>query len=179
LEDVRPEATNDTTYLLLRGKTNRAVVNIACYLQGREGLLPLPEGSGQLDNLLALTLQKNSVGTVVAQGLGLAVFDARFGPGAAMDSAATPMKTATCISRNCLPLEQVVSELQLTNQNQSLDQVLRRLNGFFQSKFTYSTWQPVDQVVNTNETPVTRFLLRDRSGHVNILRPRPFSCCAN
>jgi protein-glutamine gamma-glutamyltransferase len=162
-EDVRPE--NNTTYLLLRGKTNTATVNIACYLHGGQGLLPLPAGSGRLDNLLVMSLQKNSAGTVLAGGPGLAMFDARFGPGAAMDSSPNTNEDCSVYPKEIPALEQIISELQLTNQRQSLEQVLGTLNGFFQGKFSYSTWQETDRLTNTNETPVSRFLLRTRSGH--------------
>jgi hypothetical protein len=52
---------------LLPQKTNTASVNIACYLDGwsqelsaPEGLLPLPTGSGRLENLTAWSLQINN-----------------------------------------------------------------------------------------------------------------------
>lgn len=164
-EDVRPEITNDTTYVLVRAKTNTAVINIACYLPGRTGLLPLPSGSGQLENLLASAVKKNSLGTVVAEGLGLAMFDARFGLGATLDSPANTNEDCDVFIKEVPALQQVLSELQLTNRAQSLDQALFRVNAFFQSKFNYSTWQDSSILVNTNETPVSRFLLRTRSGH--------------
>src|SRR5262249_44123464 len=42
---------------------------------------------------------------------------------------------------------------------------LREVNSSFQSKFTYSTWQGFDRLGGTNDTPLSRFLLRSRSGH--------------
>src|SRR5262249_50687791 len=41
LENILPE-TNKESWLLVPGKTNSAAVNIASYLHGGEGLLPLP-----------------------------------------------------------------------------------------------------------------------------------------
>ena len=165
LDEVRPEPTNDTTYVLLRGKTNTDTVNIACYLQGRQGPLPLPAGSSQLDNLLALKLEKYSAGMVVATGPGLAIFDVRSGPGATIDSNPSTNEDCDVYLKEIPALEQVLSELQLTNQSQSLERILQKINGFFQSKFTYSTWQERDRFRKTEETPVGRFLLRTRSGH--------------
>src|SRR5437588_3134329 len=39
-EQINPEVPNGNTYVLQRGKTNSATVNIACYLDGGQGLLP-------------------------------------------------------------------------------------------------------------------------------------------
>ena len=162
-EDLRPETPNGTAYLLLPAKTNTAAVNIACYLHGGQGLLPLPTGSGRLDNLFVIGLQKNGVGTVIAQGPGLVIFDARYGPGATIDSIANTNEDCSVPSRESVALDRVVSELHLSGL--SLEEKLRAINGFFQGKFSYSTWQERDRRANTNETPVTRFLLRTRSGH--------------
>jgi hypothetical protein len=54
--------------VLLPRKTNTASVNIACYLDGGKALLPLPSGSGRLENLNAYVLHRNSEGAVLAEG---------------------------------------------------------------------------------------------------------------
>ena len=69
-EGVYP-APDHTTWVLLPGKTNSAAVNIACYLPGRSGLLPLPPGTGRLENLSAWVVQKSDLGAVLAEGPGL------------------------------------------------------------------------------------------------------------
>ena len=45
--------------------------------------------------------------------------------------------------------------------------MLHTLSAFFQDKdkFSYSTWQGLEKLASTNETPLSRFLLRTRSGH--------------
>src|ERR1019366_1473265 len=75
---VSPE--HDQTTWVLLPKTNTASVNIACYLDGRslktgnpQGLLPLPAGSGRLENLPAYLLQRNDEGAVLAEGPGLRI----------------------------------------------------------------------------------------------------------
>jgi len=78
--------TNDTTFLLVRSKTNTMAVNIATYLAGRYDLIPLPPACGRLENLLALKVEKNSAGAVRVQGPGLLIYDAGYGPGQTMDS---------------------------------------------------------------------------------------------
>ena len=62
------EETNQTTWILLPGKTNSLAVNLACYLHGGNALLPLPTGSGRLEHLSAFTLQKSRWGTSSRRG---------------------------------------------------------------------------------------------------------------
>jgi hypothetical protein len=161
--------TNQTTWILLPGKTNTASVNLACYLAGGEALLPLPTGSGRLDNLYAYVLQENSEGAVLAQGPGLVIFDARYGPGATIDS---PPDTSTnrldlTVPTNETPaLERVVSEMNLPGGDES--QTLRTVYEFFQNHFTYSVWQGPEKPGTTNPAdagPLARFLLTSHSGH--------------
>lgn len=161
-----PSETNQTTWVLLPGKTNMASVNLACYLDGGKALLPLPTGSGRLENLYAYILQGNSEGAVLAEGPGLLIFDAYYGPGATIDS---PPDTGTNrldlgVPTNEAPaLERVISEMKLSGKNEP--QTLRTVDEFFQHHFTYSVWLGPDNLATTNETPLARFLLNSRSGH--------------
>jgi transglutaminase-like putative cysteine protease len=166
---------HDQTTWLLSGKTNTASVNIACYLNGRslktgnpQALLPLPAGSGRLENLPAYVLQKNSEGAVLAEGPGLVIFDALYGPGATID-APPEMDSKTNdmdfrVPADEIPaLDSVISEIKISSTNE--DQKLLEVERFFSSKFTYSLWQGRDKLATTNETALTRFLLHSRSGH--------------
>ena len=161
-----PSETNQTTWVLLPGKTNRTAVNIACYLDRGKALLPLPTGSGRLENLYAYVLQGNSEGAVLAEGPGLVIFDACYGPGATIDS---PPDTGTNLLDLAVPtneapaLDRVISEMKLSGTDES--QTLRTVYEFFQNHFTYSVWLGPDKLATTNETPLARFLLTSRSGH--------------
>jgi hypothetical protein len=166
-ENLLPETNN--TFVLVPQKTNTAVVSLACYLYRGQGLLPLPRGSGRLENLPAYVLHKNSAGAVLAEGPGLVVFDARFGPGATIDSNPSTNEDSGdfAIPIDEIPaLDQVISELGLTRQV-SQQEALHSINGFFQARFNYSLWQERERghPGKTNGTPVNRFLLRTRSGH--------------
>lgn len=92
--EVITSEKDETSWQLALGKTNSARAHIACYLDGRAqsgnalGLLPLPTGSVRLEKLGAYILQKNNLGTVIAEGRGLEQFDALYGPGATIDSRA-------------------------------------------------------------------------------------------
>src|ERR1017187_4049936 len=159
------ETTNHTTWVLLPGNSNSAAVNLACYLPGKCALLPLPTGCGRLENLSAFLLYKNSLGAVLAEGPGLVVFDALYAPGSTIDSPGNTNEDLAVPPKEVPALEQVIAELQLQPQNRK--QALRALSGFFQDKdkFRYSTWQGLGKMTSTNETPLSRFLLRTRSGH--------------
>ncbi|HEV2693062.1 MAG TPA: transglutaminase domain-containing protein, partial [Verrucomicrobiae bacterium] len=175
-ELVQPEPDN-TSWVLVPGKTNGAVVNIACYLNGRsgdgdpEGVLPLPSGCSRLENLPSISsvisLQKNPNGTVLAAGVGLMTFDARFGPGATLDAPPdlnTTNKFDLRVPTNEMPaVDQVIAEMNLTTTNELAERLA--VSEFFLDKFKYSTWQGPDKRADTNGTPLTKFLLTSRSGH--------------
>jgi protein-glutamine gamma-glutamyltransferase len=159
------EETNHTTWPLLPGRTNDVAVSIACYLPGGNALLPLPTGVGRLENLSAFTVQKNSLGAVLAQGPGLVIFDALYGPGETIDSAGNANEDLHVPSRETNALNKVIAELQLEPRNRK--QAVHALTGLFQDpqKFRYRTWQGFGGGYGTNETPLSRFLLRTRAGH--------------
>jgi hypothetical protein len=159
------EETNHTTWVLLPGNTNSAAVNLACYLPGRSALLPLPTGCGRLENLSAFMLYKSSLGAVLAEGPGLVVFDALYGPGPTIDSPANTNEDLYVPPKEIPALQRVLAGLQLQPQNRK--QALRTLSAFFQDKdqFHYRPWQGLGILWNTNETLLSRFLLRTRAGH--------------
>ncbi len=93
--DITPAGTNGNTWPLGLNKTNASRIGIACYLtdynrttRNAKGLLPLPTGSARLENLPAYFMTKNGRGAVMAEGPGLVQFEAVYGPGATIDSAA-------------------------------------------------------------------------------------------
>jgi hypothetical protein len=162
------EETNRGTWILLRQKTNTTAVNLACYLPRAGGILPLPAGSGRLEHLFAYLLARNSAGAVLATGPGLVIFDARFGPGQTIDNPPDPRDDTDVTPKEADALNRVIDELGLSGQ--STQQAMRKINAFFQSKFSYRMWQDESGTVaragtNTNDTPLSRFLLETRGGH--------------
>jgi protein-glutamine gamma-glutamyltransferase len=168
--EVLPDANNGN-WDLLPEKTNALAVNIACYLDGRspdtgdpEGLLPLPTGSRRLENLPALILKKSKMGAVLATGQGsLMMFDARYGPGATIDSFPDTNWDYTVPTNETPALDRAISEMKISGTNDA--QKISAVRQFFSSKFIYSTWIGPDKRARTNETPLGRFLLDSRSGH--------------
>lgn len=174
-EGLQLESDN-TSLVLVPGKTNSSAVNIVCYLNGwshelaaAEGLLPLPSGAGRLENLPAnMVFRRNRNGAVLAAGSGLMIFDTRYGSGATMDAPpdfnSTNHFDLTVPSEETNALQRVISEMNLA---QGADEVqkFRTVGKFLFDKFTYSTWQGSDKKITTTNTPLTRFLLTSRSGH--------------
>jgi hypothetical protein len=175
-EELSRVSPKDDTWILVPGKTNQFAVSIATYLNGHargengdsvpEGLLPLPSGCGRLENLPAFNLKMNRSGVVMADGPGLVIFDARYGPGATFDSPPDPSTNQFDLSvpTNEVPaLDQVIAEINLTNAS-DLDKRLA-VETFFAQKFTYTTWQGPQKRRTPAASPLTRFLLASRSGH--------------
>jgi len=155
--------TNQTTWKLLRDKSNTtANVNIACYLPGGKALLPLPEGSATLENCQAYLLQKNTAGAVLAQGPGMLMFDALYGPGATIDSIPDKTEDIAVPPREVQGLERVISQLHLTSNDPNAIPAIR---AYFASNFTYSTWQEKQPRLVADETLLSRFLHTTRKGH--------------
>ena len=127
----------------------------------------MPTGRGRLENLPAYVLQKNSEGAVLAEGPGLLIFDAHYGPGVTIDDPPEIDSTTNLdilVPTNEMPaLDSVISEMNISSTNE--EQELLAVERFFSAKFTYSLWQGPDKLATTNETALTRFLLHSRSGH--------------
>jgi protein-glutamine gamma-glutamyltransferase len=169
--EILQAETNETTWILLPRKTNTSSVNIACYLNGwsreldtPDGLLPLPAGSGRLENLPVVQLKTSRNGAVLAAGLGMVIFDARYGPGATIDAPPASTNFDLDVPTDEVPaLDRVIAEMNIANATEA--QKFSAVRNFFASKFTYSTWQGPDKLAGTNETVLGRFLLNSRSGH--------------
>lgn len=153
----------ETTWLLRRGRAPESIVDIAGYLPGGRGLLALPNGVARLEQLPATSLKTNGLGAVrVEAGPGFYALECRFGPGAGIDSPPTtedlnvpePERAATVT---------VAAELKLSNQPPRA--VLERLARFFSEQFQYSLERGPRPERGTNDSPIARFLLRDRTGH--------------
>jgi hypothetical protein len=161
-DDLKSE-TNETTYVLVRGKTNTSSAQIACYLTGGKALLPLPSASGRLENLMAFSLKRNNFGALLDEGPGLVIFNALYGPGPVLDSAPETNDDLSIPRMERPVFDQIATDLHLDEQNPA--QRLKTISEFFARHFAYSTWQKLDSTADTNETALARFLLRTHKGH--------------
>jgi hypothetical protein len=155
----------ENTYVLVPAKTNLLTqVNIACYVD-RPGLLPLPEGVAKVENLPIYQMKKNSAGAVLVDGPGLVIFDACYGPGQTLDAPPDQAQDLARVknTREAEALDDVIEEFRL--QGDTREKTLQNVAAFFETHFTYSTWQDQPLPADKHETALSRFLLRTRKGH--------------
>jgi hypothetical protein len=162
-DDFEPVAHDTNVWKLVPGKPNMFRARISSYLEPSGDVLAIPEDCGQLEDLAAWTMTKNSAGTIKLEAPGLVIFDALYGPGPRVDS--KPDDQDHVIPDTEEPaLKQVAEQLNVAGQD--FDMKLRAVNAFFQSNFTYTTWlQSPRMRRNTNETAIARFLLNTKRGH--------------
>ena len=159
----------ETTWPLLPGRIATATNRIACYLDRRTrdgnpaGLLPLPRGSLRLEQLPVYVLQKNALGSVLAEGPGLVIFDAISGPGDTIDSPPDTNDIAILHGIEGDVLDAVIERLELGSKDTAGK--LEAIRNFFQDEFEYSTWQSSGRPFTTEDTPLTRFLMETKRGH--------------
>ncbi len=154
---------------------NKDTVNIACYLDGinrddkyPDGLLPLPTDCSRLENLRAYFVYQNTLGTVLAEGPRLMIFDARFGSGEIMDdqpeaNESMPDEDLYVPTNEVASLDKFVSLLKVSDKSD--DQKILALGTYFSDNFKYSLWQDTPPIPSTNTTALARFLFETRSGH--------------
>lgn len=153
-----------TTWKLLPQKEAKPAVTIAQFLRGGRGLLALPEGSAQLNDLPVVAVKTNHFGVVkVNGGPGLVLFEARYGEGLTVDTAPTG-DDVWSVEETEPSIERVARELGLRPEMDPKE-ALRLVAAFFTGQFQYSTYLTAAHASTTNETALSRFLLHTRSGH--------------
>ena len=160
------------------GAASRSAVTIACYLDGvaedkyADGILPLPPDCNRLENSRAYFVFRNNLGTVLAEGPRLMIFDAVYGSGMIMDALPNSAESRPnededlYVPTNEVPaIQRVVSSLNVAGEDQG--HILLAIGRYFANNFKYSLWQGPDteELSDTNSTALSRFLLETRSGH--------------
>lgn len=140
-------------------------INVATYIdtmQDPGDPVPLPLGFARFENLPNAQLKTNHLGTVVAQGSGLLMYDVLYGPGGSIDS--PPGDLDRRVEPNEFEaIRQLISEMDFKVKTES--QKLRTISAYFQDHFTYSLWQS-RRYGSPSNTPLTDFLAStNRSGH--------------
>ncbi len=159
------DLTNALHWPLLPGKKSRRAVNVACYLPGGGGVLPAPTGVSEIDRLPTELLERNSLGVLRTKGApGLALYDVHYDErGATIDG--PPQEADLVPFEDEEPgVQQVARELGL-EPGMPPREAMRRVAVHFQKHFNYSSWLTGSHVRRTNETALTRFLLKERAGH--------------
>ncbi|BAY29378.1 putative transglutaminase-like superfamily protein [Nostoc carneum NIES-2107] len=137
-----------------------STLTIAANLNRGKGLLRLPEGTFEINELPVSRMDKNKYGTVKVEGKNDAIaYRAMFNDRLSLDSAPTAddLQIATTEQET---IDQVISKLNITGK--SPRQILQLVDSFFIKNFRYSLKLTGK---NNQPTPLSAFLLETRAGH--------------
>ncbi len=155
---------NDVTrWKLLPDKSVTKMVTVSGYLPGGKGVIAVPHGVAQLEDLPAGELATNRLGALrVTDGPGFVRYRALYDDGTSID---TPPDGGDLV---VAPLEkpvieQVGKELKLSGLR--AEQALKTVEEFFANNFRYTTWLGEERRTRSAETALSRFLLKNRAGH--------------
>ena len=149
---------------VLAGREPSSAVTISMMLAQRMGIIPVPSGPCVLENLIAGSVQVNRCGSVrVRETLPLTRYTAKYCGVSTLDG--PPTKWDLAVPDVEAPaVAQIAGQIGLAGQPP--DEVMRRLDVFFHSQFTYRTHlQSAAAGTLGNPTALNQFLLRDRAGH--------------
>lgn len=139
-----------------RGST----ITVSATLHGGQGLLTLPNGTFQLDELPVSQMEKNKYGAVKVVGKVDAIaYQIQFNKNLSFDS--LPTEDDLQIPKQEKPaLDKIISQLDIKGKSQQ--EILNRVDRFFLKNFTYSL-----KLANkeNSSTPLSTFLLQTRAGH--------------
>jgi len=159
------------TWKLLENRNAWSSVHVSRLIPGGRGLLAVPNGTIQLDNLPVFLLRTNTLGVLqVQQGPGLVSYDAHFSRKSALDGPPTPEDTKLP-AREAPVIAQIANQLNLAALKERPRRAVEAVEKYFADNFAYSTYlEPPPQRRTrrgdrTNRTEVARFLLETRKGH--------------
>ncbi|MBO3461802.1 transglutaminase domain-containing protein [Aetokthonos hydrillicola Thurmond2011] len=156
---IQPES-NGTTWHLANKPAHSSTVSISTRLNNGKGLLKLADGTFQIDELPVNSMERNKYGTVKVEGNFDAIaYQIHFEPSLSLDK--PPTENDLQIPKQEKPaLNQVISQIDILGK--SPEQILPRVETFFQKNFSYSL-----KLAGKGEysTPISKFLLKTRSGH--------------
>ena len=158
-DPVQPES-DGATWRLRPGVAAEARLKFSAYLPRGRGILALPNGTTQLDELMVVSLARNRLGAVrVEEGLGLVTYTAHIPRRAAADVPPKPADLRVP-PREALAVERVAAELNLARRPPA--DVVKTLRAYFLGGFSYSRYLPG---MRPGRTALEDFLLTSRAGH--------------
>ena len=156
---VQPEV-NSINWHLADKSIQNSTITVSTYLNQDKQLLNLPDGTFQINQLPVEGMEQNQYGTVKVEGKsGISSYQVQFAQDLAMDSPPTE-DDLQIPDREKPALNKIVSQLDLTGK--SPQEILQRVESFFQQEFRYSLKLAKQ---GNNSTPLSAFLLDNRSGH--------------
>ena len=156
--------TNETTWRLLTETAARRSLRISRYLRKGTGLLATPNGTAQIDDLIAGGLERSRLGVLhVTAAPGLIRYRTQYDADATIDG--PPDREDLDIpAAEQSAIAQIAGELGLAT-NIADREKMRAVQVFFQSNFNYSTYLNTSHAATSNETALASFLLNNRAGH--------------
>jgi protein-glutamine gamma-glutamyltransferase len=154
-------SSSDKRQWILGSRTpNTTSVRISANLPQRKGILKLPVGTSEIDNLAVDSMQVNQYGTVAVQGKpGEMTYTVQFDPTQSLDRPPTPLDLDIPQAERST-LQKILQSLDL--KGKSDEERIEAIAAFFQKDFRYSLELPPSK---RNTTPLSTFLLDDRFGH--------------
>jgi len=151
-----------TTWKLIPNKPASKIVTVSQFLSGGRGLLAVPHGVARLEELLADTLETNTLGVLnVAEGPGFVRFRALYDEGASIDT--PPDKDDSEVPGvERAAVTNVAGQLKLADRTP--EESLKAVAAFLAKEFRYTTWQEPRRR-RSNDTALHEFLLKTRAGH--------------
>jgi hypothetical protein len=158
-DTVLPDA-DGSTWRLRPGVEAQGRLTISAYLSRGRGVLALPSGTTQLDDLMVVSLARNRLGSVrVEDGLGLVTYTAHIPSRAIADVPPKPADLRVP-PREAAAIEQVAAELNLAGRSPA--DAAKTLRAFFLGRFSYSRYLGG---ARPGRTALEDFLLKSRAGH--------------
>ncbi|ABW30239.1 transglutaminase domain-containing protein [Acaryochloris marina] len=136
-------------------------VRISSDLPRKDGILKLPLGSSEVNQLQVRTLEENQYGTVAIQGKpGPLTYTVQYDPKQSADSPPTAFDKAVPATEKRM-LKKITNSLDLNGKSDA--EKVEAISTFFKKQgFKYSLDLPTPK---KNKTPIAAFLLDHRTGH--------------
>lgn len=156
---VQPEK-DGTSWRLGNQPANHSTITISTTLRGGQGLLTLPDGTFEIDELPVSRMEKNKYGAVkVAGKVNNITYDIHFNHNLSLDNAPTE-DDLQIPDREKPALNQILRQLDIPGK--SPPEIVKRVDMFFHKNFAYSLQLTGKE---NNATPISTFLLKTRAGH--------------
>lgn len=160
--EMIPE-TDLTTWKLLPDKPTRKQAILSGFLSGGQGLIPAPAGVARIEDLPAIRFETNQLGVLrVPEGPGFFRAALFYDEGKSLDGPPDEFDSEVANSEKPA-IEKIVTELGL--RGITPERAVKKLNDYFTSEFSYTTWLEERRRQRETETALTRFLTQSKAGH--------------
>jgi transglutaminase-like putative cysteine protease len=155
----------DDSVKLLATNVLSSEIQIARYYENGEGLLDIPHGAFQLNDIPGgVEVKTNRLGVAsFDSGPGLLVMRAFFGPTHTFDSPPLLSRDLAVPKEEQPALDEVIKQLKLNGMTDR--QKVRAIERYFGSNFIYTLYLPHRRERTNDPTPLAYFLTRSRAGH--------------